>query len=273
MPKINWLESTAHGSDNDILAKTLEKGFEQLVTSPTHVKGNILDLVLTNSPEHVKEVRTEGRLGRSDHEMLWVELEGEAERRQAQEVPNWRKADWAAIRNGLSRVNWDNELKDKNAEESWNHLRDTLQELQRVHIPKKSLKKDWPPWMCVELLRAIRRKRSLWKKARTAQDKEKYAQEEKKVQKAIRTAKRNFEKRIAYEDKNNRKPFYNYVKKKTKGRTAVGPLKQDRRVVTDDTEMAEVLNEFFSSVFTREDTSNVPDPEPMQKNTKLKIYG
>jgi hypothetical protein len=50
----------------------------------------------------------------------------------------------------------------------------------------------------------------------------------------------------------------------------VGPLKQDGRVVTDDTEMAEVLNEFFSSVFTREDTSNIPDPKPMRKNTKLK---
>ncbi len=171
MPKINWLEGIAHGSDNDILAKTLEKGFEQLVISPTHVKRNILDLVLTNSPEHVREVRTEDRLGRSDHKMLWVELEGEAERRQEQEVPNWRKADWAAIRNGLLRVNWDTELRGKNAEESWNYLRDNLQELQRVHIPKKSSKKNWPPWMSVELLRAIRRKRTLWKKARTAQDK------------------------------------------------------------------------------------------------------
>ncbi len=71
---------------------------------------------------------------------------------------------------------------------SWIYLRDSLQELQRVHIPKKSSKKNWPPWMSVGLLRAIRRKRSLWKTARTAQDKEKYMQEEKKVLKAIRSA-------------------------------------------------------------------------------------
>jgi hypothetical protein len=154
--------------------------------------------------------------------MLWVELEGEAERRQEQEVPNWRKADWAAIRNGLSRVNWDNELKDKNAEESWNHLRDTLQELQRVHIPKKSLKKDWPPWMSVELLRAIRRKRSLWKKARTAQDKEKYAQEEKKVRKATRTAKRNFEKRDCLRGQEQPQTFLQLRQEEDQGQDGCG---------------------------------------------------
>jgi hypothetical protein len=42
------------------------------------------------------------------------------------------------------------------------------------------------------------------------------------------------------------------------------PLKdKSEKVVTEDQEMAEVLNEFFSSFFTRENTSNVPVAENM----------
>ncbi len=36
---------------------------------------------------------------------------------------------------------------------------------------------------------------------------------------------------------------------------------KDRELVTGDKEIADELNSFFSSVFTREDLQNVPDPE------------
>jgi len=41
-------------------------------------------------------------------------------------------------------------------------------------------------------------------------------------------------------------------------------------VITDEKEMAEELNNFFSSVFTREDTSSVPIPEPRHCRKKMK---
>jgi hypothetical protein len=40
-------------------------------------------------------------------------------------------------------------------------------------------------------------------------------------------------------------------------------LKDDQgRTVQDDKEMAELLNRTFSGIFTREDTTNIPDPQP-----------
>ena len=42
----------------------------QLVDFPTHIKGNCLDLIITNIPERVTEVYDAGRLGRSDHVMI-----------------------------------------------------------------------------------------------------------------------------------------------------------------------------------------------------------
>jgi hypothetical protein len=94
---------------------------------------------------------------------------------------------------------------------------------------------------------------------------------EKEAAKKIRNAKRKLEKDLAAgSDKNNRK-FAKYIKSKTKSRTTVGPLvNKDKKLITDEKEMAEELNKFFSSVFTQENLQNVPDPEPETINAEMK---
>src|SRR6218665_3463108 len=57
--------------------------------------------------------------------------------------------------------------------------------------------------------------------------------------------------------------FYNYVRSKQKRKERVGPLKKDvgnEEVIVEDEEAAEVLNKYFSSVFTLEDLGNIPEP-------------
>ena len=51
------------------------------------------------------------------------------------------------------------------------------------------------------------------------------------------------------------------MKQKTPNRVTVGPLIRDKVVITDDKEMCEVLNEQYCSVFTREDTTYLPEVE------------
>jgi len=87
----------------------------------------------------------------------------------------------------------------------------------------------------------------------------------------IRNAKRLEEKKLSMEKEKNSKPFYNYIRKKTKARTPIGPLKgEDGRHITSPGEMAETINEFFISVFTREDTSEIPTPKSKKIWSKLK---
>jgi hypothetical protein len=114
-------------------------------------------------------------------------------------------------------------------------------------------------------LRLIRRKRKVWRKvkrSKTAEDMAEYRSIEKEVSNKIRNVKRKLEKELVTgPDKNNRK-FTKYVKSKTKSRTTVGPLiTKDKKVLTEEKDMAEELNSFFSSVFTKEDLSQIPDPE------------
>ncbi len=77
----------------------------------------------------------------------------------------------------------------------------------------------------------------------------------------IRTTKRKMEREFSSNpDKNNRK-FARYIKSKRKSRTTIGLLKtEDGRLLTQDAEMAEELNRFFSIVFTKETLINAPTP-------------
>jgi hypothetical protein len=78
------------------------------------------------------------------------------------------------------------------------------------------------------------------------------------VKRLIRNAKRKFEKKLSKGDGSNNQPFFAYIKRKTKSRPSIGPLREGNKLVTEDKEMAEVLNGFFGSVFTREDESIIP---------------
>ena len=77
----------------------------------------------------------------------------------------------------------------------------------------------------------------------------------------IRKCKRTFEKKLAGNIKNDSKSFYAYVRSKQKVRDKVGPLENNsENIISDGFQMAEVLNEYFSSVFTTEDISSLPVP-------------
>ena len=69
----------------------------------------------------------------------------------------------------------------------------------------------------------------------------------------MRTSRRSGEHKLA----NDSKSFYAYVRSKLKVRCKVGPRENSAgNVVSDGFQMAEDLNEYFSSVFTKEDRSS-----------------
>ena len=72
LPKIDWASGVVEGRDGRFVLALQDNFMEQLVTFPTHTKGNCLDLVISNSPGLVKEVKDAGRLGKSDHVMLEI---------------------------------------------------------------------------------------------------------------------------------------------------------------------------------------------------------
>ena len=75
----------------------------------------------------------------------------------------------------------------------------------------------------------------------------------------IEKSKESYENKIANEVKTNPKQFWKYVRNKTKSKGKINELLDNEgNKVTDDKKKAEILNNHFASVFTREDTTNKP---------------
>ena len=79
---------------------------------------------------------------------------------------------------------------------------------------------------------------------------------------------------MAGNNKNDSKSFYAYVRSKQKVQDKVGPLENDSgNIISDGFQMAEVLNEYFSSVFTTEDISTLPVPFTKFEGSKSEHLG
>ena len=275
LPEVNWATGQSGARSRLFLEATIEAGMEQLVAFPTHVKGNVLDLLLTNVPERILEVEDAGRLGHSDHGMIAAKLTvGEGQRVKDRDQPDWNRADWASMREELGRIDWRSELDGKEVEEAWTAFTGRIQQAVGKHVPvRRKRNQNRPAWLSTDILRAIRKKKRLWTKAKSGEQVDEYNKVEKDVRRMIRNAKRKYEKKLAEggcKDGVQKRRFYAYVKQRTKTRPAIGPLKNSEgQILREDKEMASLFNGFFSSVFTREDTANVPEPQQMRMDNVL----
>jgi len=122
-------------------------------------------------------------------------------------------------------------------------------------------KRKFPFWMKGHIVRMIKTKNRLWKRFKerpSYENQRNYNEIRNKVTFEIRHAKSNFELKLAENIKEDPKSFYAYARSKSKAKVGIGPLKINGKLIEDDLEMAKILNEYFASVFTREDTNNVP---------------
>ena len=188
-------------------------------------------------------------------------------------VPDWKNADLDKLANNLAQIDWTYELEGMTGLTCWDFLKSKINDETDRCVPKKLRRvSSRPLWMNKNIMRLIRKKKRIWKWYTSSyycrhdyHEYLAYKQIQSEVRKAVRNAKRNFERKLAREaNKNNTKPFYSYMKKRTCNKVGVGPLKNSSgQLVTDDEKMAEMLNEFFCSVFTREDCSRVPEAEQL----------
>ena len=74
----------------------------------------------------------------------------------------------------------------------------------------------------------------------------------------LRRSKRRFETKLAANIKDDVKSFYAYVSSKRKAKPRVGPITENGDMVSSPSCIAGLLNDYFSSVFTEENTDFFP---------------
>ncbi|KFV17142.1 hypothetical protein N339_01295, partial [Pterocles gutturalis] len=177
---------------------------------------------------------------------------------------DFRRVDFGILRDLLGRGPWDKAQEGRGAQERWLKFKDHFLHAQGRCIPtKRKAGKNArkPAWMNKELLSKLRQKKEAyrgWKQRQVAWGQ--YRNTVREARDQVRKAKAQTELNIAKDVKGNRKNFNRYVSNKRRTRENVGPhRKKEGDLVTQDTEKAEGLNEFFTSVFTGKSSSHTAE--------------
>lgn len=269
-PAVRWDGVWAGEKNNNIKEHILESFLCQKVIEPTRrrlgQRPTLDDWVLVSEPDLISDISHLDPVGKSDHDVLSFQLYIAQEKVMEEVKYNYdlKKGDYQVLRNIVKDYDW-SVLSELSVNDAWCCIKTVLQEGMEKSIPKvkKSSKKNTKPrWMDKKSVRQIKKKYNLYKRylrTKSGQDYQKYIEARNMCTKALKRTRKEYEKQIASESKVNPKKFWKYVQERMKTNTGISTLKKaDGTYVVDDLGKAEILNDYFSSVFTREDVSDTP---------------
>ena len=284
-PNIEWSPDpvivTEHRNQNhpeilfvNLLNETMLKQHVHMPTRDSRIAGQRStkdDLIFTTDADMINNLEHLGHLGQSDHQILKfsTEIMFKKAKNTTAERYKYRSADLEQFKNHMSK-DWSTILSNKTTDESYNIFLDHYKEGCEKFVPKEKITKNdnftKPIWMKYSTMNLIKRKRRIHIKflnTRNADDKNRYNKIRNEVTTALRKDRLCFERNISKEIKNNNKVFWRYVNSQRSTKTTIPNLqRKDGSMANTDHDKAEVLNQQFSSVFTREDLTNIPEFEP-----------
>lgn len=282
-PEIDWDSWTVNRNENHPSFSFIECLRDNFLTQ--HVNfytryrdgqdPSCLDLLLSDNLTQIEGMKINGKLGLSDHISFTFKLLCPVLRTSERvNRPNFFKGKYEDIRNYLNNVSWVL-LDNMNIEESWTYFVKHINVCVEKFIPKTVNGKKFqkPKWMDFYCVKKVKKKYHAWRRfthSHSYRDYQAYCKLRNSATKAIRFSKKKYQKGVAECSKTNPKAFWSYVKGETKSKTGIGDLvDKDGNQVTENEGKANVLNDFFASVFTREDYSNIPpfDDKVDQQNS------
>ena len=162
---------------------------------------------------------------------------------------------------------------------TWTQFRNHITDMLGKHVPSKlSKSRHSQPWINTSVKRLIRRKHKAFSKARSTnnpKDWTRYRHLKATAQREFRKAHDTYIDEIFCGDiNNNPKKFWSYLKGKRQDSQGVAPLKKPDGLLYSDTESkAEILNDQFHSVYTNENTADMPDkgPSPYSEMPRIRV--
>ena len=259
---------SAHSQELLEIAEEFE--MEQMQMNPTRENNN-LDLFFTSHPSLVKSVNTIP--GISDHDMVVIdiELKPHYKRPKRREIFTYKKANWEDIKNTISAQSQEIIHNDETVEVKWKQFKNCINETVNENVPKRlTSKRHNLAWLTKTEKKMIAKKHKLYQHARRTgkqEDWNKFKQHKNKTQRAVRQAHWNYVNSVLNTslETGNNKPFWNYVKSKRTDNIGVSGIKCGGILHQDSKAKANILNQQFKSVFTKE---NKNEKLPEMKGVK-----
>ena len=134
MPDIDWSAMSAPSTCSEMFCEAIfNRNLSQIISKPTHIKGNIIDLVLSDTPECITEINISNQTYSFDHYFISILFAANCyhsaspSKRNPKLDFNWNKANWTGLTEFLMDMDFlscfinnpDNNV-------SWSLLRDSL---------------------------------------------------------------------------------------------------------------------------------------------------
>jgi len=170
----------------------------------------------------------------------------------------------------LRQTDWEVMLQG-DTEACWAKFKEKLRSLEKTYVPKRvtSNKIRKPIWMTHRAVKLVAKKKKVYAKYK---DRKHPAVKNANgmAKKAILAAKKNFERKLAQNIKQDTKSFFAYARSRSRSRIAPGPLVDDSgNDVESPSDITEEFNRYFASVFVQEDPGSISEPERMFNKADL----
>ena len=266
-PDINWDALTCSSPSSKLFCDfVFENNLQQFVREPTHCKGNILDLVLSNFPKLLLDINIHSSSHlpsmSSDHYSISISIpcvvhRAEKAKRNAP-LFKFRKGNYILMDNYISSHDFSPFYSSIDVEFLWSHLKTVILEAILLYISK--LKRSVKQHLVLytgDIVRKLHRLKSLHKKATsspTVNNILTLKTAEKTLSFNISLAKSKYESHSFAFSNNNR--IYKYIRSYTKQSTLSSTMYFDQLNNSTDLGKATILNHYFHSVFSNNNNNN-----------------
>ena len=246
-----------------------EYNLHQLITTPTHLHGNILDLVITSHPHKVTNLEVlDPFTATCDHNMLEIKtcIKNTTRPKSIRKF-NFYKANYDYINSYLSTINWETILStSNNINEMYSKFLYILHNTINKFVPLS--KTNRRPFLPKEIKKILKEKKALHHKLKTDKSlKDLYNIKCKQYKIALRKYKRDCETKVL--KSKNKKTLYNHIKNKTHSRHNIPPLTDpDGQICLDPQLKANLLNNTFGKVFLKNTSSTCPS---LNNNSQISL--
>lgn len=266
-PDVDWQAMSACSPPSihfcDIL---FEHNLTQLVLSPTHIKGNTLDLVITNSEDIINDVRVEASNTYSDHFEVHITLAlsqpNESTNKSYFYTFDYSKADFAAMSSFMLAHDFSDSLQTQNIDELWFYIKSIILEGVNKFVPRVRIRsKNMPKWFTAEIKHRIDklryRRRKHFKKP-TSHSMSIISEIERVLQEDIMEARSGWECQLVKDFAGHKNyQIFNHIRSLSRHATLPNPMSLNSEVVSTPQEKAEVFNKYFHSVLSKS-SSDLP---------------
>ena len=259
---VNWeTNSSTNNVEQLFLEESFKLGLIQCITAPTHTKGNILDMLLTNSESLLSNVHilSNCEICKSDHYAITFDLKLKIVRKKPVKIQrfNFKKANWDNLNTELNNVNWISVLDCLEPDIAWLRFKDILNSLLHINIPIVTVRlNSQPPWFDTECYLKCKEKERLhkrYKSIKSIQDELKFSLYRKEFKSLLKSKMRD-----NLSCSNDRsvicKQFWLHVKMKSRSNRIPEVMKHESSISSQSTTKVNMFNDYFHKQFSHSST-------------------